>query len=315
MNRLLLQVTYRCTSCCRHCMYCATNRDGALLTAGDVERIIAQARPSECVLFTGGEASLAPEVVLHGMRVAKAFGIDSWLASNGSWGKNPDFAVKFAHDMVASGLTRANISVDALHQEFVPFDSVLSALRALQDAGVRTIKVAVTFVDRQKGFPVDRRTEGLLSVLNRQSRLILDIRPRVSFMGRAISGLRTYAPRMTPDEALRDSGPEDIVTPSYYTVGAEGKVSICPGFAYPGDLHAMEFKDIICEENILGNELVAAFHVKGVRGLFDYAMMRGYSPLKYYCGGCHLCLHVRDFLRPDFPDIFTPAHAYGNEVR
>ncbi|OPY00130.1 MAG: FO synthase subunit 1 [Syntrophorhabdus sp. PtaB.Bin006] len=71
MKRLELKVTYKCTDHCRHCIYCSTDRQGTFLTTSDVERIIRQTRPTGCVLFTGGEASLAPEVVVHGMGFAK----------------------------------------------------------------------------------------------------------------------------------------------------------------------------------------------------------------------------------------------------
>ncbi|MEI6297411.1 MAG: radical SAM protein [bacterium] len=134
MNRLLLQITYRCTSRCRHCIYCSNDKVGGALTAGDVERIIHQTRPRECVVFTGGEASLLPDVVISGIKVATSLGIESWLNSNGSWGKDPGFAKEYSEALVTHGLSRANISVDALHQEFIPVDSVLNAIRALHAA-------------------------------------------------------------------------------------------------------------------------------------------------------------------------------------
>lgn len=159
--------------------------------------------------------------------------------------------------MVSSGLARALISIDALHQEFVPFKYVLCALRALRDAGVETMKALITFVDRQKGLPVDQETERLLSILHSEPGIIPDIRPQASFIGRAISALNPYAPQMSVDEAPNaskncESVSENLSASSFYTVGPENKVLVCPGFAYPGDLHSMEFKDIMPKRTYQG---------------------------------------------------------------
>jgi hypothetical protein len=322
MNRLLLQITYRCTSRCRHCIYCSNDKVGGALTAGDVERIIHQTRPRECVVFTGGEASLLPDVVISGIKVATSLGIESWLNSNGSWGKDPGFAKEYSEALVTHGLARANISVDALHQEFVPVDSVLNAIRALQAAGVKKIKALVTFVNRNQGLLFDQRTEELLTILNSEPGVITDIRPTVSFVGRSIVELQDHAPQLSLDAAMSSSCGEeddtgaihDLTDCSYYDVGAEGKVFICAGFAFPGSLLNMAFSDIINKENMLRHPLIAAFQESGVRGLLDAALAEGYRTKEYYTGKCHVCWDCRNFLRRRFPDILTPIHAYEPDL-
>lgn len=54
--------------------------------------------------ITGGEASLAPDVVIHAVKVAMSLGIDTWLVSNEFWGKDGAFAEAFAQDLAANGL-------------------------------------------------------------------------------------------------------------------------------------------------------------------------------------------------------------------
>lgn len=71
LKRIELKVTHKCTARCRHCIYCSTDRQETFLTASNAERIIRQTCPTECVLFTSGEASLVPELVVHGMGFAK----------------------------------------------------------------------------------------------------------------------------------------------------------------------------------------------------------------------------------------------------
>ena len=85
MNRLELKVTYRCSSKCKHCIYCSDEREMATLSPTDVKRIIKESQPKECVIFTGGEASLQSDTVLNGIEYAKSIGVDNWLVSNGSW--------------------------------------------------------------------------------------------------------------------------------------------------------------------------------------------------------------------------------------
>ena len=318
MNRLVLQVTYQCTSRCSHCIYCSSNKSSGTLTAGEVERIIRQTHPRECVIFTGGEASLVPDVVISGIKVARSLGIESWLNSNGFWGKDPGFATEFAQALVAHGLARANISVDALHQEFIPVGLALTAIRALRTAGVKRIKALVTFVNRKQGNLIDQQTEELLKILNSEPGVTTDIRPEVSFIGRAIFKLQSHTPQLSLDAAMNDPcecedktcSVHDLTDCSFYDVGAEGKVFICAGFAYPGSLRNMEFTDIVNKENMLRHPLIAAFQARGVRGLLDAASAEGYSTKEYYTSKCHVCWDCRNFLRQRFPDILTPPHAY-----
>jgi hypothetical protein len=315
MKRLLLQVTYQCTSRCAHCLYYSTDQSRQAISRECLERVIDQTRPSEAVLFTGGEASIEPDLVLHGMAYANQLGIDSWLVTNGSWGKDADFARRFAAQMVASGLTRVNCSVDAFHQAHIPFAWVTTALTVCQDAGVKTIKAMVTFINRGSGIAQDDQTEALLRQLSQMGGVALDIRPRVGFAGRAVSALRAYAPtRPWADVLLDEPCDHNMLESSYYTVGPEGKVFICSGFAFPGSVQTTAFRDIVCQVNVDRTPIVRAFQQGGIRGLCELAMRHGYRPREFYCSGCHLCLEARRHLRSVYPECLVPEHAYGESA-
>lgn len=313
MNRLELKVTYQCTSKCDHCLYCSSNQSKRVISRECMERVIDQTRPREAVLFTGGEASVEPDLVLHGMAYAKQLGIDSWLITNGSWGKDVEFAEPFAAKMVSNGLKRVNFSVDYLHQEHIPFAWVSTAITACKSAGVKTIRAMITFVNRGHGIAQDYQTEELLRQVSQIEDVELDIRPRVTFAGRALTTLGDYGPQVPLVDVLQEKpcNHASILDSPYEIVGPEGKVFICSGFAFPGNLLTMDFGEIVCQNNVNSAQIVSSFQTNGIRGLYELALGRGYSPLSFYKSGCHLCLDTRKYLRTVFPECLVPDFVYG----
>lgn len=93
--------------------------------------------------FSGGEAILYYEQLKEIMEYAFSLGFRSTLVTNGFWGRDVNRGYQMISGLVEAGLSKLSISVDRFHQEFIPIDSVKSALRITEKIGVKT---TITFM-------------------------------------------------------------------------------------------------------------------------------------------------------------------------
>jgi hypothetical protein len=104
------------------------------LKGDTVARLIAEAAEAGyCgVAFTGGEATLALDIVLAGVAQAKALGMATRLVTNGWWADTDDGADSVLRRLRAAGLDELNLSTGDQHARFVPVSSVIrAAVKAL----------------------------------------------------------------------------------------------------------------------------------------------------------------------------------------
>jgi hypothetical protein len=279
-----------------------------------ISRCIREAHPEEHVIVTGGEASLFPALVLHALRESAALGIPSWLNSNGFWGRDEGLAARYARSLKREGLAVAAFSVDGLHQEYIPFEHVLRALRACRDAGIPRVEASVTFVNRSRSdIPVDDFTRKGLAELEQEPGIRLVVSDTVSFIGRACTGLAAYAPVLSAEAALRPAGgycsieddhgaPKDFCAETFYLVNPNSTVDLC-NVSFPGNLIEKPFPEIVSEENVHSHPLLAALRSKGIAGLFQMACEHGFVPRGRYTSRCDLCQSAQHWLKTVFPEV------------
>lgn len=314
MKRLLLRITDACPSRCRHCLHeCGPGRKNVMSPAA-IKRCLSEARPEEYVIVTGGEASLYPALVLYALSEAAALGIPSWLNTNGFWGREPQAAAKYARSLKASGLAVAAFSIDGLHQEYIPFDHALTAVRACRDAGIPRVDVMATFVDASRpGIEVDQETRELVAKLRDEPGIRLKVQENVSFIGRACASLGRYTHTVSVEEALRppdvfcplqeEAGPlKNFCAETFYGVNPNGTVDLCD-VSFPGNLSEKPFAEIVSEENVQAHPLLAALRNEGLAGLYRLACEHGFVPRAHYVSRCHFCQSAQQWLKTVFPEV------------
>ncbi len=122
--------TYKCNAVCDFCE-CGPEITEHL-TAEDMIRYIDEAcalGTVSLVVFSGGEPTLYREDLLRSISYANSKGLATRVVTNGWWGKTKESASKFLEKLIDCGLTEMNISVDDLHQEWIPLESIKNALR------------------------------------------------------------------------------------------------------------------------------------------------------------------------------------------
>lgn len=138
-NRILsLMPTYRCTAACTSCGTLSSPHAKAALTLEQVTGAIRQAKDAGVglVVFTGGEATLEPESLFTGLRLARDLGLLTRLVTNAHWAGTDEEASAMLADLRAAGLDEINYSTGDQHARFVPVENVLRAVRAAVEAGL-----------------------------------------------------------------------------------------------------------------------------------------------------------------------------------
>jgi Radical SAM superfamily len=123
--------TYQCNAKCDFCECGPSVKTRVALP--DMLRLIDEAADLgtvSVVIFSGGEPTLLGEDLFAAIRHATKRGLLTRIVTNGWWGKSEAKALDFVDRLLDAGLSEINISIDDLHQEWIPLQSVVHAFRA-----------------------------------------------------------------------------------------------------------------------------------------------------------------------------------------
>lgn len=123
--------TYQCNARCGFCECRPENKE--MLSYDDMARYIDEACELGTVgqiVFSGGEPTLLGEDLFRGIAYATQRGLLTRVVTNGWWGKTPEKADAFLGRLIESGLQEINISLDDMHQDWIPFESVKNSFLA-----------------------------------------------------------------------------------------------------------------------------------------------------------------------------------------
>lgn len=148
--------TRRCNASCRNCGSFSSPSARDTLDIGDVKRVITEAHALgfELVVFTGGEATLAPDLLDDGLRLSHSLGLRTRLVTNGHWATSREIALSEARRLAALGLDELNVSTGDEHARFVPLASVCRAAAA----SIKVFGSAVVTVELRSARSITRQT-------------------------------------------------------------------------------------------------------------------------------------------------------------
>jgi len=194
-----------------------------------MRRVIAEAHSLgfELVVFTGGEATLAPDLLEDGLRLARLLGLRTRLVTNGHWAQSTEVAIAEAERLAALGLDELNVSTGDEHARFVPLSSVCRAAAA----SFKVFGTAVITVELRSARSITRQT--VLDALRAEGLSVDEIAALkiIESPWMPVSPFRTeiYAAGHAVDRtnlSMR-SGCESIL--ETYTVEPDGVVTSCCG--------------------------------------------------------------------------------------
>jgi TPR repeat protein len=144
-------MTDKCSASCKMCCYSCTPKGGNVLEAARVKEYIAQAKAVgtiKNISFSGGEAIMHYDLLCECVLFAAERGFSVMLVTNGFWAADYDKGYKMMERLAKAGLGQVSVSLDKYHQEFVPLETALKALRILRKLGLLSM---VTVMDTKDG--------------------------------------------------------------------------------------------------------------------------------------------------------------------
>ena len=221
LSKIEFVVTDACTGKCKHCSqgehdFCSSKIDPDL--AVDAVQKIASQYKIETVMAFGGEPLLHREAVYKILSCATSLGIPKrQLITNGYFTKDTDKIQKVAHELFSCGVNDLLLSVDAFHEETIPFDTVKYFARVVKALGIPIRIQPAWLVSPHDDNPYNLKTRELLHEFSRMDISIGD--GNVIFPeGHALKYLADYFYEIQPDNPYVED-PYDVRCISFSASG------------------------------------------------------------------------------------------------
>jgi molybdenum cofactor biosynthesis enzyme MoaA len=311
----------RCPSNCRICgtsSWPSHPETMAFNKAYDYIKQVSQVPSIKLIGFTGGEPFLFFRDISKLMEYARSLGLISKVATNAFWAKTAKIALTKLKQLKANGLEILAISADAYHQEFIPIERVMNAVRAGLDLN---LILAITFIH---GPNHEREFQQMVKFFIKQGlgdRLLflrnLDDLQR-HFLGarffriRDIFRSRIYLRESTvllagrarrardeclffevdelPRNACLQAGRIMLILPSGRLLWCCSPVAFDDDSFLAGDLNTNNLGDLA--RRIGEDPVVEYLRVYGPWHMMKTLKSAGYDFDTHFSGDCHLCAHM-----------------------
>jgi len=287
-----LLLTYKCDRACDHCFVFGSPEAGGTFTVAQLSQLLEEVRrlgTVETVFFEGGEPFLFYPILLEGVRLARGFGFDVGIVTNGYWGDSEQDATLWLQPLCELGLSKLCVSDDELHYPGGSESPAARAVAAARELGM-TVSVLETPSPR-----VEADEQGLPVVVG-----------GVMFRGRAAENLTEGLPRK-PAEGFTACTAEQLGEPGRVHVDAYGNVHICQGLLM-GNAWWTPFSELARSYEPEAHPIIGPL-LEG--GPLRLAQRYGIRHEAAYVDACHFCYEVRKTLREGFPQYLAPPRLYG----
>ena len=269
------------------------------------------------ITFNGGEPFLFYKTLKRCIEIAHKLGQkEIGVFTSGYWGGNQTNARRKLHELKKAGLSSICFSVDAFHQEFVPFRSVRTAINAARTLGFNKLIVTSRFlgsVDSRNPFNV--KTEELLVRLSSSEDVTIERKP-LYIEGRAADLLANFlrhkaeSPRGMCALPSRTDG--TLRNPTVIQIDPSGNVTVCPGLCI-GNAKAESLSRILNEYDFEHNPILKLLVQRGPSRLLELPEARDIEVLARWVSDCHMCYELRRHLRACYPEFLTPESCYSEK--
>lgn len=310
-----LNLGYRCSSRCRHCLYaCGPHRDDGLPAGPEAVREILDElesrAPGASLHIGGGEPFLDLDLlcsVLEDLR-GRRLGLE-YVETNASWARSEDGARETLAGLRSLGLGALLVSASHFHAEFVKPSKTLTLIRLAHEVLGGVIVWLPDFIRDLASLDQDRRIDLDALIEERGPRFGLEVGMRYGVIpgGRGGRFLASQGHRLPWEQAARRSSClSRLENTTHFHVDLAGNYvpGLCGGIVLPlslvpGDVPLGRFPIL---ERILAG---------GLDGLAGLAISEyGFEPdPEGYAGACDLCTHIRIHLHPrdTFEELGPPG--------
>ena len=313
-------LTFKCVAKCSHCSYRASPLRHGVMAVDDFKdymTVLAREQSLNWITFNGGEPFLFYKTLKRCIEIAHKLGQkEIGVFTSGYWGGNQTNARRKLHELKKAGLSSICFSVDAFHQEFVPFRSVRTAINTARTLGFHKLIVTSQFlgsVDSRN--PLNMKNEALLERFSPSEDVTIERKP-LYVEGRAADLLADYmqhpagSPKGTCILPLRTGG--TLKNPTAIQIDPSGNVTVCPGLCI-GNAKAEPLSRILKEYNYEHHPIMRLLVQRGPSKLSELPEARDAGALAEWVSDCHMCYELRRRLRACYPEFLAPESCYSEK--
>lgn len=301
IHRIEFMVTYQCTGKCKHCSV------GDQLNQGIGPKHVRIAKACEAVaklsrLFDissvmtfGGEPLLYPDVVCAIHRQAMACDIDCrQLITNGFFTRDEQKRKETVRKLKLSGINDLLLSVDAFHDETIPYETAYAFAKDVRDSGISNIRLSPAWVvDECHDNAYNVKTKRILAAFS-DLEIPVSKGNNIFMAGNAVTHLAAFYDN--PHVGLSDTCgampyTEPLTSISSLSIVPNGDVMIC-NFAI-GNLYNEDIASIVARYDPYQNEWMRAIITGGASALLAHAEKKGIAIDVSQCYSvCDICKKV-----------------------
>lgn len=297
LTGLHILLSYTCTYECDHCFVYSSPRASGTFSIGQIRKVIQEAEvigTAKTVFFEGGEPFLFYPLMLEGAKIAKRFGFDFGIVTNGYFAISEEDAKLWLAPLLELDITNLTISDDLLHSGEVDESAATRALAAAAEMGIPngTISVDKPSVDHPEAAPGEKGEPV--------------VGGGVMFRGRAVEKLASGLP-LKSWETFAECPHEKLDDPSRVHIDCYGNVQLCQGISI-GNMWELPLSSIIGDYDFKRHPILKSIEGGGPAQLvrdFDVEHSEG------HVDACHLCYQARLSLIDKFPEYLAPVQVYG----
>ncbi len=289
-------LTYTCNLECDHCfLYCGPRAKGTF-TLNQLRQAldeIARIGTIESVCFEGGEPFLFYPLMLEGITIARAKGLEAGAVTNAYWATSVEDANLWLKPLYPLDISGLSLSDDLFHyeEEHNPAKLALTAAKGL-GMPVGTISV-------EKPTPKT-------SLAKEQDKGTPVIGGGVMFRGRAVEKLTEGLPTRQWQE-LTQCPYEDLEDPKRVHIDSYGNVHLCQGLTM-GNMWQTPLPLLVENYDAFSHPICGPL-ARGGPALL--AQEYDVQHEDQYVDECHFCYLARLALIDRFPQYLTPRQVYG----
>lgn len=311
-------LTFKCTAKCRHCSYRGSpsriNDHIKLNNAKSWLTDLVKTQPLDWLTVHGGEPFLYFDILKQILRKASELGIPRiGVITNAYWAINQEKTEQKLTELIDAGLNRITVSVDAFHQEYIPFERARTAIEVSANLGFDKVWVDSYFLNpKEIQSSSDLKTNLAIERLSHIQGVEVS-RYRVDMEGRA-------AELLIGQVQLSDNIPHgkcqfpfwlggDLKDPKVIEIDREGNVTLCPGLCI-GNTNETSLLDILDSYDYRQNPIIHVLAEEGPIGLLKLGEDKGLGITESFVDECHLCYEMRRILCNEFPGHLAHRGCY-----
>ena len=290
-------LTYKCSQECDHCfLQCSPQREGTF-TLRQLRKLIAEIvniKTVDTVYFEGGEPFLFYPLLLEGLRMVRAAGLEAGIVTNGYWATSVEDAEQWLRPMLELEIADFSVSDDQLHSSKGEESPGAIAYRAAQKLGLPCARICI---EGPRAACADAASAG-------KGQPVMG--GGVLFKGRAAEKLTAGLP-VRPWRELTTCLHEELVAPERVHVDAYGNVQVCQGISI-GNMWTTPLSELMRRYDASKHPIVGPLIAGGPARLVQQFAL---DVADGYVDECHLCYMARKKLLATYAEYLAPREVYG----